>query len=67
MFEAFECNNLNLIAKLFGVVSPHGFDMGNTDLMLSIKKIDAKSAIQIAQKKDVVDNQRKETTKCLTD
>ncbi len=41
--------------------------MGNTGLMLSIKKIDDKAAIQIGQKKDVADNQRKETTKCLTD
>ena len=41
--------------------------MGNTGLMLSNKKIDDKTGIQIGQKKDVADNQRQDTTKCLTD
>ena len=41
--------------------------MGKTGLMLSIKKIDDKAAIQIGQKKDVADNLKKVTNKCLTD
>ena len=32
LFQVFECFNLNLIAILLGVISPHGFDMGNIRL-----------------------------------
>ena len=43
LFGAFECNNLNLIAKLFGVVSPHGFDIGKVGQIMcgvfSIKQL----------------------------
>ncbi len=29
LFQVYECSNLNLIVKLFGVVCPHVFNRGN--------------------------------------
>ena len=36
LFQLYKYYNLNLLNELLGVISPHGFDMGNVGLNVSV-------------------------------